>query len=199
MTRKTATIHRLPVRARLVCKACGAAGEGSCGCGADYVPAGERAAEAVAANPAKSDRAIAEEIGVSHPTVAKARKAATGKSLPVDKRTGRDGKARKLPTRAEREPVPASDDMPASDDIPPTPAEAKRAARANAKLASLAVRDQVNAFTGELIKFEDDFSLRLVSWLDATAVDADGRAALVLFLSQCSMRLQKLAQKIDGR
>jgi len=44
--------------------------------------------------PAKSDRAIAAEIGVDHKTVAKARKA-TGENSPVEKRTGKDGKARK--------------------------------------------------------------------------------------------------------
>jgi hypothetical protein len=46
-------------------------------------------------------RAIAEEIGVSHPTVAKARRQSTGNSLPVDDepRIGLDGKVRRMPTR----------------------------------------------------------------------------------------------------
>jgi hypothetical protein len=61
-----------------------------------YVPAGKRAEQAVVANPEKSDRAIAEEIGVSHTTVQKARKA-TGNNVPVAKRVGKDGKARKMP------------------------------------------------------------------------------------------------------
>jgi hypothetical protein len=44
------------------------------------------------ANPQMSDRAIAREIGVSHPTVA--RRQSTGNSLPVDDgpRIGLDGK-----------------------------------------------------------------------------------------------------------
>ena len=37
------------------------------------MPAGKHAAVAIATTPEKSDRAAAEEIGVSHPTVAKAR------------------------------------------------------------------------------------------------------------------------------
>lgn len=44
------------------------------GAGVAYVPAGKRAAAAVAANPEKSDRAIAAELGVSPTTVGKARK-----------------------------------------------------------------------------------------------------------------------------
>jgi hypothetical protein len=87
---------------RLACSACGAEANASCNCGKPYLPR-ERAAKAVAEHPEKSDRAIAEEIGVSHPTVAKARReAATGNDLPVEKsRIGKDGKTRKLPNRIE--------------------------------------------------------------------------------------------------
>jgi ParB-like chromosome segregation protein Spo0J len=51
--------------------------------------------------PEKSDRQVGKELGFSHPTVAKARKEAeaTGKALPVEKRTGADGKARKQPVK----------------------------------------------------------------------------------------------------
>jgi hypothetical protein len=86
-----------PEPAQIVCSACGATADAACACGAPYLPAGERAAKAVIENPGMSDRGIADQIGVSHPTVAKARKQSTGKDLPVEKRTGRDGKARKLP------------------------------------------------------------------------------------------------------
>jgi hypothetical protein len=49
----------------------------------------------VAAQPEKSDRALSKEFGVSHPTIAKARKKAeAGKALPVKKRKGADGKTR---------------------------------------------------------------------------------------------------------
>jgi ParB-like chromosome segregation protein Spo0J len=55
----------------------------------------------VVAQPEKSDREIAKIAKVSHPTVAKARRAAeaTGKTLPVAKRVGADGKARRRPAR----------------------------------------------------------------------------------------------------
>jgi hypothetical protein len=58
----------------------------------------------IAAEPTKSDRAIARETGTSHPTVAKVRREAeaTGKVLPVAKRTGKDGKKRKQPAKRRR-------------------------------------------------------------------------------------------------
>jgi hypothetical protein len=49
------------------------------------------------ANPQKSDRAIAEELGVGHATVSRAR--ATVSSETVEKRVGKDGKARAMPER----------------------------------------------------------------------------------------------------
>jgi hypothetical protein len=84
---------------RLECSSCGATANAACDCGAPYVPAGVRAADAIAANPEKSDRRIAKEIGVSQPTVSKARKQSTDNSLSVDKRIGLDGKTRKLPEK----------------------------------------------------------------------------------------------------
>jgi ParB-like chromosome segregation protein Spo0J len=66
-------------------------------------------AQLVAAQPEKSDRLLAKEAGVSHPTMAKARREAeaTGKALPVAKRVGSDGRARKQPARkAKRGPAP---------------------------------------------------------------------------------------------
>jgi len=56
------------------------------------VTAGQRAAQAVAAHPKKSDRAIAAEIGVSDTTVLRARKATASHEAV---RTGRDGKTRR--------------------------------------------------------------------------------------------------------
>ena len=71
-------------------------GEGSCGCGVAYVKAGVFAEAAVKANPGKSDRAIAEEIGTSPTTVGKARKQLSNGGQ-LEKRTGKDGKTRKMP------------------------------------------------------------------------------------------------------
>ena len=98
----TEKVVPFPIRTKLVCSACGAPGEGTCGCGAPYVKPGERAEAAVKANPDKSDRAIAEEIGVSDKTVGKARKS-TAEYSAVKKRTGKDGIPRRMP-RMDRAP-----------------------------------------------------------------------------------------------
>jgi hypothetical protein len=90
------------------CSSCGASARAGCNCGVPYVPAGDRAAAAVAANPKKSDRAIAAEIGVGNATVSRARRKATVScDTVVEKRTGKDGKARKQPSKkTERKPEP---------------------------------------------------------------------------------------------
>jgi hypothetical protein len=51
-----------------------------------------------------SDRAIAVEIGTDHKVVSRARKR-TGAQAPVGKRTGKDGKARKMPKRKSKAKV----------------------------------------------------------------------------------------------
>jgi hypothetical protein len=81
---------------RMVCTACGAEANASCACGKPYMPAKQRAADAIAANPQKSNRAIADEIGVSEPTVRRARDA-TASPDAVDVRVGLDGKTRRMP------------------------------------------------------------------------------------------------------
>jgi hypothetical protein len=91
------------------CSACGA--DRGCDCSA---PAIKKAAAAIAANPRKSGRAIAAEIGVSHTTVQNARKqvandlppepAGADDSAPEDIRIGRDGKS--YPARKSREETP---------------------------------------------------------------------------------------------
>jgi hypothetical protein len=85
---------------RMVCTGCGAEANASCNCGVAYMPKSVRAAEAVKANPEKSSRAIANEIGVDKNTVEKARKELTGDKSPVDKRRGLDGKTRKPPKKS---------------------------------------------------------------------------------------------------
>jgi hypothetical protein len=67
-----------------------------------YVPAIDRAIQAVTANPEKSDRAIAKDIGASPTTVGKARELSTTGQL--ETRTGLDGKARKLPKSGKKWP-----------------------------------------------------------------------------------------------
>ena len=65
-------------------------------------------AQLVAAHPEKSNRQLAEQAGVSHPTIAKARREAeaTGKALPVERHTGKDGKKRRQP--AQKPVAPSS-------------------------------------------------------------------------------------------
>jgi Na+-translocating ferredoxin:NAD+ oxidoreductase RnfC subunit len=117
----TAKVLKMPLVRKLECSECGALGEGSCNCDAPYVNAGTRAAAAIAANPQKSDRAIAAEAKVNRRTVIKARelvhsapvgKQTTVTNVTVGKRIGRDGKTRKLPTkRAKAKPAPTLSEL----------------------------------------------------------------------------------------
>jgi DNA-binding transcriptional MocR family regulator len=97
---------------KLECSKCGATVEAACNCGAAYVPAGARAAQAVAENPEKSDRAIAAELGVGSNTVRRARKP-TAPDGAVEKRVGRDGKARRPPQQSCRRTPRQKDKAPA--------------------------------------------------------------------------------------
>jgi hypothetical protein len=94
---------------RLQCSACGAEANASCNCGKPYVPAKQRAADAVAAHPEKSNRAIAAEVGVDEKTVRQARDSTADYSA-VEERTGLDGKKRKLPSY-----IPPHQDEPNQD------------------------------------------------------------------------------------
>jgi hypothetical protein len=95
---------------KLQCSSCGADATASCDCGVAYLPAGKRAEEAVAANPEKSDRAIAEEIGVSQPTVSRARKRSVDTDVSTEKRTGKDGKKYKA-SKPKAKPQPKAQEQ----------------------------------------------------------------------------------------
>lgn len=95
-------------RLALSCTKCGSMADATCDCGSPYIPARERAAEAIAANPARSNVAIAREIGVNEKTVRNAR--ITSDHSEVDGRMGLDGKVRRLPTRRPDEPEPGIED-----------------------------------------------------------------------------------------
>lgn len=82
---------------QLQCAACGAETHAACSCGAWYKPKGQRAAEAVAANPDKSNRVIAAETGVSEGTVRTARAELRSDYAVDEPRTGKDGVKRRLP------------------------------------------------------------------------------------------------------
>jgi hypothetical protein len=102
--RQTADIVPIGIKQKLVCSKCGAPGEGSCHCGKPYLPALERAAEAIEVAPEKSNRVIAEEEGISHTTVVRARKKSGGTYVPPEKRKGKDGKSYSVKKRKEKEP-----------------------------------------------------------------------------------------------
>ena len=84
----------------IFCSDCGAKGEAGCDCGAGYISASAFAAKASARNPGKSNRAIAEEIGVSESTVRVGRKEQLRENNAVEHRTGKDGRRRKMPIRS---------------------------------------------------------------------------------------------------
>jgi hypothetical protein len=89
---------------RLICTGCGAEANASCNCGLEYKPKSARAAEAVEANPEKSNRALSAETGIGKDTIRKARdQLATSSQLKDGPRTGLDGKTRRLPQREEHE------------------------------------------------------------------------------------------------
>jgi hypothetical protein len=75
----------------------------------------ERIAELIQLQPEKSDRAMAEQLKVDKNVVSRVRKKAeaTGAVAPVEKRTGKDGKARKKPTKKAKPdaPLPTAMDM----------------------------------------------------------------------------------------
>ena len=80
----------------LVCSECGADGIGTCACNAPYLPPTlKKAVEAIAVNPEKSNRVIAEEIGVSDMTVGRARKTVATRNVATERRIGKDGKSYK--------------------------------------------------------------------------------------------------------
>jgi hypothetical protein len=82
-----------PDARRLCCSQCGARAKASCDCDASYIPARLYAAQAVAAHPEKSNRVLAEEIGINETTIRRARKAVAVNAAPGAKRTGKDGKS----------------------------------------------------------------------------------------------------------
>jgi hypothetical protein len=99
--------NRLPV----VCAGCGVEANAACNCGVAYAPKVVRAAEAIKANPQKSDRAIAEELGINQSTVSRVRQRGDADASPAE-HVGRDGKSYSIRQRITEDP-----------DIPPKLAE----------------------------------------------------------------------------
>ncbi len=94
-------IHQLktkPAAIKWMCSSCGV--DAGCNCGAPLMSKAQLAAEAVAADPQKSNRAIASEIGVNESTVREARPSAAGHPA-AETRTGLDGKQYRMPVSRE--------------------------------------------------------------------------------------------------
>lgn len=91
---------------KMKCLSCGGDGEASCCANPKLVKASEYVVQAIADNPGKTDRAIADDMGVSHQTVMRARKA-LGPFGPTEKRTGKDGKSYKA-TKARKPEIAES-------------------------------------------------------------------------------------------
>lgn len=108
----TAEIHQLrsrPASINWMCSACGV--DAGCNCGAPLMSKAQRAREAIEVDPHKSDRAIAEEIGVSPMTVNRARSTVTDVTVDDEPRIGLDGKQRRMPVRRpddERDEIEAA-------------------------------------------------------------------------------------------
>jgi hypothetical protein len=156
-------------RRALICSKCGATAEAACDCGASYERPSERAARAIANSADKSDRAIAADIGVNQSTVTRARRASTDAKAAVEKRVGRDGRARKLPTR---KPAPVI-----SDPV--------REINSFHQEAVAFLTDYSQRFEAWLDR--------------APLINADGKATLNQAFYLCSDGFARLAQKLDGR
>jgi hypothetical protein len=118
----------------------------------------------------KSDRAIAAYIGIDHKTVSKARKESTGDYSPVDKRTGRGGRARKRPKRPKLRAT-----NPAKTPRRLTQADRDRVAEANAIINGVAARTallQTARAARELLRQELTAGPRLGSEVEALAEGA---------------------------
>jgi hypothetical protein len=100
MRKANAMLAEKPARARLECSACGATANAACDCGAPYVPSTaekrELVAEALKKNPKKSNRQVAQAVGVAHKTIAAVRRGleSTGEIPQLEKTTGKDGRDR---------------------------------------------------------------------------------------------------------
>ena len=70
----------------IACEGCGSVQEAHCECGKPYLPMRplERAKAAIAREPEKANRVIADEIGVSRETVSRARGERIGTNVPKD-------------------------------------------------------------------------------------------------------------------
>ena len=160
----TASPRVVPFPRRLECTQCGAEATAACGC-LDPIyklAPGERAARAVAANPAMSDRAIAEEIGVGNATVSRARRRSTVSDDTVGARTGRDGRTRQQPARRPAADVAETSEMALWGQVSTMLKEMSPRARrwVLIRASQMVLRDRLDA-TGEVADVERMIALEL--------------------------------------
>jgi hypothetical protein len=125
---------------RLKCSECGVEIDAGCNCGALYVPAAKRVADYDKANPGRSTRQAAADLGVSQPTVVKARKSGDNQLSPATV-TGRDGKRYSIRKRTPSLPAMSGSGPAKNDDTGGLSAEelAKALKKVGAKLLNAAL------------------------------------------------------------
>jgi hypothetical protein len=220
------TIRRPTTAPRqLGCSACGATTEATCDCGAPYLPASQRAAEAIAANPERSDRAIAAEIGVGKNTVMRARQSA-GPDGPPEKRIGQDGKS--YPAKATKPAFSKKEEAERErGSFMLRAQEAKNFAfyngKADQKLVEFARRTaaawselanklghtkastkspevknkELNGFCNDALEFVADFNHRFQVWqLENKGIGAGEKDALVSAIQFCANGMSQLAMTL---
>jgi hypothetical protein len=109
--RSTGKLQIVRSLARLRCTKCGAEADASCNCGEPYLPAAIRVKEYDKANPGKSTRAAAADLGISKSEVGRARLSVVLDGTP-ETVTGLDGKTYKAKGKArapkKEEPIAAA-------------------------------------------------------------------------------------------
>jgi hypothetical protein len=166
---------------RLECPKCGATAEASCDCGVAYVRASERAR---GLDPTKSDRANAEAIGVSDKTVAKARKAATAENSAVEKRTGKDGKRRKMPTTGPKAGARIGITKPSVRKVKVPP-------------SGVPLTKQFNHLTWQLSKFREDWVETARAFNRDHIRSKEHRASLARCAASNALALEEFAEALQ--
>lgn len=95
--------------ARLACTQCGAEANASCNCGKPYLPAAQRIKEYDKANPGKSTRAAAADLGISQPMVVKARNSDDNQLSPANV-IGLDGKEYRAKKNQKQKTAPVTEE-----------------------------------------------------------------------------------------
>jgi len=130
-------------RPKLFCSKCGAVANATCDCEVSYIAARVYAERAIVAHPEKSNRAIAEETGISHETIRQVREA-TGNNLAV--RIGRDGKVRRVP----RHLIPGTRDL-TPEELVTTPAAKQLLEEIDQTLKALRKEGAIRAMSPNIV------------------------------------------------